>query len=203
MVRLPVVGVDLLEVALVRGLAVEGLHDAHAGDVLGEGGRDEAEPLADGAVGACGDDAEERRRDRHEREDCERGECEPPVEGEEDRGGADEDERVLEEARDAVRDELVERLDVVRETADQDARAIALVEAEREPLQVAEELVAQVGEDALAGPAREVRLCAAHYPAENAGGDEDEHDLDEPPVVVASGLRRRGRAWRGRAARAR
>ena len=73
---------------------------------------------------------------------------------------ADEDQRVLEEARDAVGDELVERLDVVREAADDDAGAVALVEAEREALQVAEELVAQVGEDALAGPAGEVGLRA-------------------------------------------
>ena len=57
------------------------------------------------------------------------------------------DERVLDERRDAVGDELVERLDVVREPADDHAGAVALVEAEREPLQVAEELVAQVGED--------------------------------------------------------
>ena len=56
-------------------------------------------------------------------------------------------QRVLDEARDAVGDELVERLDVVREPADDDAGAVALVEAEREPLEVAEEPVAQVGED--------------------------------------------------------
>ena len=39
-----------------------------------------------------------------------------------------------------------------------DAGAVALVEAERQPLQVAEEVVAQVGEHPLAGPAGEVRL---------------------------------------------
>ena len=183
-VRLAVMGVDLPEVALVCGLAVERLHDPHAGDVLGEGCRDEAEPFADRPVGARGDDAEKRRRDRHEREDREGGERELPVEGEEDRGRADENQRVLEEARDAVGDELVERLDIVREAADQHSGPVALVEAEREPLQVAEELVAQVGEDALPGPAREIGLRAAHDPVERAGHDEDDDDLDEPPVVV-------------------
>ena len=44
------------------------------------------------------------------------------------------------------------------EPADDHARAVALVVPEREPLQVAEELVPQVGEDALAGPAGEVGL---------------------------------------------
>src|SRR5205823_14027162 len=57
-----------------------------------------------------------------------------------------------------VRDELVERLDVVREAADDHARAVAFVEPERKPLQMAEELVPEVGEDALADPARQVGL---------------------------------------------
>ena len=79
--------------------------------------------------------------------------------------GADSVERVLDEARDAVGDELVERLDVVREPADDDAGAVALEEAEREPLQVAEERVAEVGEDPLARPAGEVRLRVARRPS--------------------------------------
>ena len=85
-----------------------------------------------------------------QRQDGQRREREPPVEEEEDDRRADEGERVLDEARDAVGDELVERLDVVRQPADDHARAVALVEAEREPLQVAEERVAEVGEDPLA-----------------------------------------------------
>jgi hypothetical protein len=128
--------------------------------------------------------AEDGRGDRHEREDGQRGERQFPVEGEENRGRTDQDERVLEEARDAVGYELVEGLDVVRQAADEDAGAVALVEAEREPLQVAEELVAQVGEDPLARPTREVGLCAAQEPVEDSGRDEDDHDLDEAPIVL-------------------
>ena len=63
--------------------------------------------------------------------------------------------------RDAVGDELVERLDVVRQAADDHAGAVPLVEAERQPLQVAEEVVAQVGEHPLARPAGEVGLRVA------------------------------------------
>ena len=140
------------------GLARERLHDAHAGDVLRERRGDEAEPLAHGAVRAGRVLPEERRRDDQQRQDRHRREREPPVEEEEDDRRADEGQRVLDEARDAVRDELVERLDVVREPADDHAGAVPLVEAEREPLEVAEERVAQVGEDALARPAGEVRL---------------------------------------------
>ena len=67
-------------------------------------------------------------------------------------------ERVLDQARDAVGDELVERLDVVRDPADDHAGPVALVVAEREPCEVGEELVPQVGEHALARPAGEVRV---------------------------------------------
>ncbi len=45
-----VVSVHLAKMAIVRRLAVEGLHDAHAGDVLGERRGHQAEPLAHRAV---------------------------------------------------------------------------------------------------------------------------------------------------------
>ena len=77
--------------------------------------------------------------------------------------GAEEEERALDERRHAVGDELVERLDVVRQPADDDAGAVALVVAERELLEVPEERVAEVGEDALARPAGEVRLRRARH----------------------------------------
>ena len=54
-----------------------------------------------------------------------------------------EQERVLDERRHAVGHELVERVDVVRQAADDHAGAVPLVVAEREPLQVAEELAAR------------------------------------------------------------
>ena len=143
-----------------------------------------AEALPDGSVGTGRVKAEDRGRDRHEREDGQGGERELPVEGEENRSRADEDERVLEEACDAVGDELVQSLDVVGQAADEDAGPVALVEAERQSLQVAEELVAEIGEDPLARPAGEVRLGAARRPVEQAGRDEEDDDIDEPPVVV-------------------
>ena len=157
-----------MEVLLVRALAAERLDDAHAADVLGERGRHEAEPLADCAISPRGVDPEERGRQEHERQHRERGQREAPVEEEEDDRGADQEERALDERRHAVGHELVERLDVVRQPADDHARAVALVEAEREPLQVAEERVAQVGEDALARPAGEVRLRGARPEVQRA-----------------------------------
>ena len=51
-VRVAIALGDRAEVVHARALAGEGVDDAHPGDVLGEGGRHEAEPLAHGAVGA-------------------------------------------------------------------------------------------------------------------------------------------------------
>ena len=55
---------------------------------------------------------------RHQRQHDEGREGETPVEEEEDDRRPEQNERVLDEARDAVGDELVERLDVVRDPAD-------------------------------------------------------------------------------------
>ena len=114
----------------------------------------------------------------------ERGEREPPVEEEQDHDRAEQQQRVLEQRRDALRDELVERVDVVREPADDDACAVALVVAEREALEVAEEAVAQVGEDALSRPACEVRLCGAGAEVDEPGDDERADDPAERREVA-------------------
>ena len=154
----PIAVVDAVEGALLHRLARERLDDAHAGDVLGERGRDEAEPLADAAVGAVRAAAEPGGQQRHRDQHGQRREREPDVEEEEDDRGADEQQRVLDQAGDAVGDELVERLDVVRDPADDHAGAVALVEAEGQALEVGEEPVAEVGEDALPDPAGQVRV---------------------------------------------
>ncbi len=81
---------------------------------------------------------------------------------------------------------MVERLDVVREPADDDPGPVPLEEAEREALEMAEERVPQVGQDPLARPAREVRLCCACDPVQEARDDEDDdHDDDGAVVLVA------------------
>ena len=136
-VRVAVARVDAAEARLVARLAGVRLHDAHPGDVLGERRRDEADALAHAAVGAVGADPEPHGRERHQREDRERREREPPVEDEQHDRRADEQHQVLDERGDAVGDQRVERLDVVRDPADDRAGAVALEVAEREPLQVA------------------------------------------------------------------
>ena len=189
LVRVAVAVVDRPELALVRLLARERLDDAHAGDVLGERGGDQAEALAHGAVRARRAPAEDAGRDGHQREHGEGRQREAPVEHEQDHRRADEHERVLEEARDSVGDELVEGLDVVREAADGDAGAVPLEVAERQALQVAEELVAQVGEDALARPAGEVGLRDARQEVGDARDDEeDDRDRERLEVPLADAV---------------
>ena len=184
-VRVAVAAGDRAEVLGRALLADERLHHPHARDVLGERRGDEPEPLPHLCVGARRARAEEQRRDAHERDHRERGEREPPVEDEQEDGRADERERALRERRDAVGDELVDRLDVVRHPADQHAGAVPLVEAEREPLQMPEELLAQVGEDPLADPAGHVRLDVRHAPVREPGDEEDPDDEPEPRPGVA------------------
>ena len=146
--------VDPAKARLVARLARVRLDDTHPGDVLRERGRDEADALAYPAVGAVRADPEPHRQEGHQREDGERREREPPVEHEEDDGGADQQHQVLHERGDAVGDQRVERLDVVRDPADDRAGAVALEVAEREPLQVVEEADPEVGQRPLADPAR-------------------------------------------------
>ena len=80
---------------------------------------------------------------------------------------------------DAVGDELVERLDVVRQPADDHAGAVPLVEAERQPLEVLEELRPQVGEHPLADPAGQVGLRVGHSPVREPGDEEQSDDQVE------------------------
>ena len=187
-VRVPVAIADGTEV-LARGpLARERLEHPHARDVLREGRGDRPERLAHTTVGAAGPLAKPGGRERHHRHDDQGREREPPVEEEQDDRRADEQQRVLNEGRDPVGDELVERLDVVRQAADDHAGAIALVEAERQLLEVIEQAAAQVGEHAFAGPARIEGLEVTERDTERARGDERRHEPAERVGVALADL---------------
>ena len=168
--------VDAAEARLARRLARERLHDSHARDVLGERGGHEPETLSDAPVRAIRAHPKPRCRSAHQRQHEERREREAPVEEEEDDRGADQDEAVLDEARETVGDQLVERLDVVGDPAHDRARSIALEEAERKSLQVAEQPDAEIRERSLADPAGEVGLEAREHEGRDPRGDERDDD---------------------------
>jgi hypothetical protein len=130
------------------------------------------------------------------RKASERPERQLGVHRDEDHDDPDQRERRLEERHDPVADERVERLDVVREAADHDAGPHARVEAERERLEVLEQLAAQVLQRALADPAGQVGLRGGGGQREQRGGEEDERGAVEPREVA--GLDRRHRPLRER-----
>ena len=74
----------------------------------------------------------------------------------------------------------------------EDAGPVSLVEAEREPLQVAEEVVAQVGEHPLARPAGEVGLPVGADDPEHADADERGDDRGPRFAVLGCLLRDAG-----------
>ena len=80
------------------------------------------------------------------------------VEHHQDHRGADERQRGREERRDALGHELVERLDVVGQARDQHARPVARVEADRQALEMLEQLDPEVLQRPLAHPVDEVGL---------------------------------------------
>ena len=175
-VRLAVLVVQLREAAAVARLLAERAHHAHAGERLLEVGRDLRDLLAREPVGARRDEPERHARHEQDGEGEERDQGELRVEQHQDHRGADQRERGREERRDPLGHELVERLHVVRQPRDQHARLVARVEADRQPLEVLEELDPQVLQRPLADPVDEVGLQVGGDPVDHRGGHEGDHD---------------------------
>ena len=173
-VGLAVGAVHLVESPLVRPLAAERLDDADAGDVLLQRGGDLGQPLSGAAVGARRVAAEQRGGDRHPREHGQRRQRQLPVQVEQHQRGADQRDGVLKQGGGAVCDQRLQRLDVVGQARDDDAGAGALEEAQVEPLDVLEQVDAEISEDPLADPAGQVALGCGRRPADP--GDDHEHD---------------------------
>ena len=107
--------VHLFEVFLVSRLATEGLDDADTADVLGQRRGDQAEPACArrGGPGMTGSGKwRSRSPSRHHQPE---GERQALSRKKQDDRRPDERERALDERRHAVGDELVERIDVVRQ----------------------------------------------------------------------------------------
>ena len=204
-VRLAVLVVELGEAREVALLLGEGAHDPDPRQRLLQVGGDRRDLLAREPVGVGGDDPERQRADRQHGEDEERQQGELEVEHDQDRGRADQRQRRAEQRHHAVGDELVERLHVVGQPRDQHARLLARVEADRERLQVREELDPQVLQRALADPARQVGLRVGRAPVDQRRGEERDHDPGQraqvagrdPGVDRELGERRRRQRGRG------
>ena len=168
----------------MHGLLGEAAHDADARERLLQVGGDRADRLPRAPEGAGGDDAEPERAGEQQRQHAEGDQRELDVEVEQDADRADQRQPGLEQRHDGVGDEAVQRLHVVGHARDQHAGGAALVEADRQRLQVREDADAQVGEHALADPADEVGLRVGHRPHEQRGDEEGDHDEHERFDVV-------------------
>ena len=175
----------------------EAAHDAHTREALLEVAGDRSDRVARAPEGAGRDDAEPQRAGEQQRQDEEGQQRELDVEVDQDPDGADQGQPGLEQRDDGIGDEAVERLDVVGDARDQHPGGAALVEADRQRLQVLEDLHPQVGERALADPADEVGLQVGHQPHQQRRDQEGDHDHEQ--ALSSRPVRCLCRSRRGRA----
>ena len=177
--RLLVFGVDQGEVVEGAALAVEELHDGHAGDVLLREGIDTCSggtlatvAVADVLAEDLGD-VEDRRDDR----DGEQGEGPAHAQHDDDDEGEDED--VFEDGEDAGGEHLVEGVDIGGDASDEAAYGVAVEEGRRHALEMAEDLAAQVEHDLLAGPLHQVGLDELKTEGGQKGSEIDHGELGD------------------------
>ena len=174
------------ELALVARLLAERAHDPHARQRLLQVGGDRGDLLPGGAVGVRRGDPEGEAGDAQHREHRERDQRQLHVQRQQDRRGAQQRQRGREQRDDAVGDQLVQRLDVVGHARDQHARLVARVEADRQLLQVLEDLPAQVLQRALADPAGQVGLGVGGAEVHHRRAQEGDHDPGQRRGVLVA-----------------
>ena len=137
-------------------------------------------------VGLVRDPAEPAAREVHRRHDDQHAERELPRHQHDDDDRADEQEDVLDEQHEALRDELLHRVDVGGHARHDPAGLLGLEVVERQRHQVIEQAVAQLAQERLADARDEQDRQAAEEEAANAM-NEVEHDRE------VQRARRRGR----------
>src|SRR5665213_262571 len=148
-------GGEVVEGAL---LAVEELHDGHAGDVLLGGGVDLCGGRALAAIAVADVVAEElgvvkKRRDDRQRKDRQR-----PAHPQHDADDPGQRKHILEDGEHAGGEHVVQRVDVGCHARHQPADRVAVEERNVHRLDVAEDLRTEVEHDLLAGPLHDVGL---------------------------------------------
>ena len=181
-------GDAVAKAAQLERLACEGLHDAHAGDVLlGVGGQlgDPLLDLLDGgaraAAVALGDDHDER--DGHHRDQAELG-----VDVDHRHAGEHERERGLQDEDEPVAEEEAHGLQIDGRAGHQLAGLLVVEEAELELLEVSVEQLAQVEFDRQGDAPGDQAAEVGEHPADEH--DPDDHDREREQrvaVVVARG----------------
>ena len=172
-----VLGVDGGVVVEGAALAVEELHDRHAGDVLLGEGVDAGSGVALAAIAVADVAAEDAGDVEDGRDDRDGEQRQRPAHAQHDDDDEGEDEDVLEDGEHARGEHLVERVDVGGDARDELADGVVVEERGRHALQVAEDLAAHVEHDLLAGPLHGVGLQEFEQV-----GDEQRAEIEQPDL---------------------
>ena len=190
-VRLVLVLVGAGEPLRERAFAPERLHDAHPFEALLQRREVGGDPIAYIQVGEVRDAAEPAAREVDRRHDDQHAERELPRHQHDDDDRAHEQEDVLDEQHQALRDELLHRVDVGGHARHDLARVLPLEEVERERHQVIEQALAQLAQERLADPRdQQDRQATEEDGRERHEQVEHDRDVQRPRVVVR---RARGR----------
>ena len=176
-----VLGEEVAVLPVDVGFHLQGFHRRHAGDVLGEeglvaGAEHEllVEPVAE-------DRGDEEAQDRDQPEQADGDQRELPAVGEHHRQ-EDEQEGEIEDQRDGgAGDEFADGLDAVQ-AGDQGAGGAVLEVRQRQAQQVAEDLAAEHGIDAVAGVQDQVLAQPGHDAGEDHEQDQGDAEDDQGAV---------------------
>ena len=195
MLASPVPGVEALELLRFLLLAVEELHGGHAGDVLLQEGVDGGDAGPHLAIRDPRAAAEPDRHDDDERRDREQHQRQAPVHPEEHADDADQHEDVAEDGDESGREHLVERVDVGGHAGHEPAHGIPVEVLDVEPLQMPEDLFAEVVHDVLPHQIHQHHLRVEHGESgDQRGHVKDRRHLDsvqrlQAPAEGAHGVR--------------
>ena len=153
-----VLGVDGRVVVEGTLLAVEELHDSHAGDVLLGEGVDAGGGVALAAIAVADVAAEDTGDIQNGWDNGDGQQGERPAHAQHDDDDEGQNEDILEDGEYARGEHFVERVDVGSYPGDEPADGVVIEEPGRHALQMAEDLTAQIEHDLLPGPLHGVGL---------------------------------------------
>ena len=173
-------GVDRDEARVRPRLGARELHRRDPGDVLLQVRVDRRQTAAHLAVDRAGAGAEPRRQQHHQRQHGERHQRQPPVESEQHAGDAAEQGEVGEDVDQPGGEDLVERLDVAGQPGDHAPGRGAVEPRQVEPLQVGEQLGAQVAHHELPGHHHRPALGRQQQRPEQQGDEVERRQRHQP-----------------------
>ena len=176
-VGVAVVGVQVVELGAVAVLARQALDHAHAGDVLLQGGVDHGDGGAGAAEGALGEALPEGGDDEHDGQHGEAEQGQRDVHNQHDGDDADQCDERTEDGEQARTEHGFQHSDIALQARHDAPDLRAVVEAEREPLQMGEHVGTEMVEHLLSRPGHGPDLPVLRLPHQDV--DHQQHDADD------------------------